>query len=159
MRNQIKKMYLFNKYLPTNFSHIMLFFKIKIHNLFILNLPRSNKNYLLALVDSHIIHYPTPISFTYAWSFGSLAGICLIIQMLSGIFLSMHYTPNIDLAFLSVEYIMRDVPNGWLIRYIHANGASMFLLWFMLIFLEVFIMVLIWSLENYYGARVFFYSF
>ena len=106
MRNQIKKMYLFNKYLPTNFSHIMLFLKIKIHNLFILNLPRSNKNYLLALVDSHIIHYPTPISFTYAWSFGSLAGICLIIQMISGICLAMHYTPNIDLAYSSIEYIM-----------------------------------------------------
>lgn len=126
MSNQIKNNFLLNKYLPTNFSNLTLFFKLKIKNLFILNLSRFNKNYLLAFVDSHIIHYPTPISFTYAWSFGSLAGICLIIQMLSGIFLSMHYTPNIDLAFLSVEYIMRDVPNGWLIRYIHANGASMF---------------------------------
>jgi ubiquinol-cytochrome c reductase cytochrome b subunit len=104
----------------------MLFFKIKIKNLLILNFSRLNKNDLLAFVDSHIIHYPTPICFTYAWSFGSLAGICLVIQMISGIFLSMHYTPNIDLAFLSIEYIMRDVPNGWLIRYIHANGASMF---------------------------------
>jgi quinol-cytochrome oxidoreductase complex cytochrome b subunit len=91
-----------------------------------LNLPRVNKNYLFALIDSHIIHYPSPITLTYAWSFGSLAGICLVIQMLSGIFLAMHYTPHIDLAFNSVEYIMRDVPNGWLIRYIHANGASMF---------------------------------
>ena len=126
MSNQIKKNFIFNKYLPTNFSHVSLFLELKIKNLFFLNLSRFNKNYLLAFVDSHIIHYPTPITFTYAWSFGSLAGICLIIQMLSGIFLSMHYTPNIDLAFLSVEYIMRDVPNGWLIRYIHANGASMF---------------------------------
>ena len=91
-----------------------------------LNAGRLNKNYLFALVDSHIIHYPTPLCLTYAWSFGSLAGISLVIQMISGIFLSMHYTPHIDLAFSSIEYIMRDVNNGWLIRYIHANGASMF---------------------------------
>jgi ubiquinol-cytochrome c reductase cytochrome b subunit len=91
-----------------------------------LNLNRVNKNYLFGLIDSHIIHYPSPITLTYAWSFGSLAGICLVIQMLSGIFLAMHYTPHIDLAFSSVEYIMRDINNGWLIRYIHANGASMF---------------------------------
>lgn len=55
-----------------------------------------------------------------------MAGVCLVIQMVSGIFLAMHYIPNIDFAFNSIEYIMRDVPNGWLIRYIHANGASMF---------------------------------
>ena len=107
----------------TNSSFKTGFFKLKIKNLFILNLSRFNKNYILDFVDSHIIHYPTPITLTYAWSFGSLAGICLIIQMLSGIFLSMHYTPNINLAFLSVEYIMKDVLNGWLIRYIHANGG------------------------------------
>ena len=91
-----------------------------------LNKFRWNKTYLLGFVDCHLIHYPTPIGLTYAWSFGSLAGFCLIIQILSGILLSMHYTANIDLAFASVEYIMRDVPNGWFIRYIHANGASMF---------------------------------
>ena len=84
------------------------------------------KSYLLGYVDSHLIHYPTPIGLTYAWSFGSLAGICLVIQMVSGIFLAMHYTANIDLAFSSIEYIMRDINHGWLIRYIHANGASMF---------------------------------
>ena len=102
MSNQIKKNFSFNT-IPINFSRIMLFFKIKIKNLLILNFSRLNKNDLLAFVDSHIIHYPTPICFTYAWSFGSLAGICLVIQMISGIFLSMHYTPNIDLAFLSIE--------------------------------------------------------
>jgi len=93
---------------------------------FLISSIRWNKNYLLGFLDSHLIHYPTPINLTYAWSFGSTAGICLVIQIVSGIFLAMHYTPNIDLAFSSVEYIMRDVPNGWLIRYIHANGASMF---------------------------------
>ena len=87
---------------------------------------RWNKGYILGLLDSHLIHYPTPIGLTYAWSFGALAGICLIIQLISGLFLSVHYTADIDLAFASVEYIMRDVPNGWFIRYVHANGASMF---------------------------------
>jgi quinol-cytochrome oxidoreductase complex cytochrome b subunit len=98
----------------------------KIKLLMPLNLVRLNKNYLFALFDSHLINYPSPITLTYAWSFGSLAGICLVTQMLSGIFLAMHYTPHIDLAFSSVEHIMRDVQSGWLIRYIHANGASMF---------------------------------
>lgn len=98
----------------------------KIKSLLPLNMVRMTKNYLIAFITSHIIYYPTPISLTYAWSFGSLAGITLVIQMISGIFLSMHYTPNIELAFSSIEYIMRDVNNGWLLRYIHANGASMF---------------------------------
>ena len=94
-----------------------------------------NTNYLLAFVDSHIIHYPTPINLNYAWSFGALAGICLVIQIISGIFLAMHYTPHIDLAFSSVEHIMRDVKYGWLIRYVHANGASMF---FIVVYSHIF---------------------
>jgi ubiquinol-cytochrome c reductase cytochrome b subunit len=89
-------------------------------------MPRITNSYLYSFIASHLVYYPSPISLTYAWSFGSLAGVSLVIQMISGIFLSMHYTANIDLAFSSIEYIMRDVPNGWLIRYIHANGASMF---------------------------------
>ena len=93
---------------------------------FPINLNRINKNYLFDILDSHLVHYASPITLTYFWSFGSLAGICLVIQMISGIFLAMHYTPHIDLAFSSIEYISRDVNNGWLIRYIHANGASMF---------------------------------
>jgi ubiquinol-cytochrome c reductase cytochrome b subunit len=81
---------------------------------------------MLAVVNNHLIDYPSPINLSYAWSFGSLAGICLVIQLVTGIFLAMHYTPHIDLAFSSVEHIMRDVNGGWLIRYMHANGASMF---------------------------------
>ena len=100
-----------------------------------LNMSRMNKNYLFAFVSTHLIYYPTPITLTYAWSFGALAGICLVIQMLSGIFLAMHYTPHIDLAFSSVEYIMRDVNNGWFIRYVHANGASMF---FIVVYCHIF---------------------
>ena len=87
---------------------------------------RWNKNVILSFIDSHIINYPTPINLNYLWSFGSLAGLSLVIQIITGIFLAMHYTPYVDLAFNSVEHIMRDVNNGWLIRYIHANGASMF---------------------------------
>lgn len=98
----------------------------KIKSFLPVNLPRFNSWYLFDIMTSHVIYYPTPISLTYAWSFGSLAGIALTIQIISGLFLSMHYTADVDLAFNSVEFIMRDVKNGWLIRYIHANGASMF---------------------------------
>jgi quinol-cytochrome oxidoreductase complex cytochrome b subunit len=96
---------------------------------------RWNKDYLLSFFDSHIIDYPTPINLNYMWSFGSTAGICLVIQIATGILLAMHYTPHIDLAFTSVEHIMRDVNGGWLIRYFHSNGASIF---FILIYLHIF---------------------
>lgn len=77
-------------------------------------------------IKNHIISYPTPKNINTLWNFGFLAGVCLGIQILSGIFLTMHYTPHIDLAFDSVEYIMRDVEYGWYIRYAHSNGASLF---------------------------------
>lgn len=115
----------------TFFLNFFIIFK----RLLPINWKRLNKNYLLALISNHIIYYPTPITLTYAWSFGALAGICLVIQMLSGIFLAMHYTPHIDLAFSSVEHIMRDVNNGWFIRYVHANGASMF---FIVVYFHIF---------------------
>lgn len=79
--------------------------------------------------------YPVPSNFTYFWNFGSLAGLCLVVQIVTGIFLAMHYTPHIDLAFNSVEHIMRDVNYGWLIRYLHANGASMF---FIVVYTHIF---------------------
>ena len=106
-----------------------------VKNMLFLNFKRLNKNYLFAFMANHLIYYPTPISLTYAWSFGFLAGMCLLIQMLSGVFLTMHYTPHIDLAFSSIEYIMRDVPNGWFLRYVHANGASMF---FIVVYSHIF---------------------
>jgi len=96
---------------------------------------RLNKDQILSFVDSHIIDYPTPVNLNYMWSFGSTAGLCLVIQIITGIFLAMHYTPHIDLAFSSVEHIMRDVNNGWLIRYLHANGASMF---FIVVYCHIF---------------------
>jgi len=80
------------------------------------------------VINAHAVEYPTPINFNNLWNFGAMAGICLGIQILTGVFLAMHYTPHVDYAFLSVEHIMRDVNYGWLLRYMHANGASFFLL-------------------------------
>jgi ubiquinol-cytochrome c reductase cytochrome b subunit len=74
----------------------------------------------------HTADYKTPKNLNYAWNFGSMAGIALVIQILTGLFLAMQYTPQIDMAFDSVENVMRNVNYGWLIRYSHAVGASMF---------------------------------
>ena len=93
---------------------------------FYIKFNRLVKRPILSFIASHIINYPTPINLTYAWSFGSLAGVSLLIQIFTGLVLSMHYSPNIDLAFNSVEHIMRNVNYGWWFRYTHANGASMF---------------------------------
>ena len=83
-------------------------------------------NPLLRLVNSYLVDSPQPANLSYLWNFGSLLGLCLILQILSGVFLAMHYVPNVDLAFNSVEHIMRDVSNGWILRYCHANVASFF---------------------------------
>lgn len=80
----------------------------------------------ISLVNSYLIDSPQPSSLNYWYNLGSLLGLCLVIQIASGIFLAMHYSSHIELAFDSVEHIMRDVNLGWLIRYIHANGASFF---------------------------------
>jgi ubiquinol-cytochrome c reductase cytochrome b subunit len=79
--------------------------------------------------------YPAPVNLNYWWNFGSLAGIILVIMIVTGVVLAMHYTPNADLAFNSVERIMRDVNYGWLLRYIHMNGASMF---FLIVYIHLF---------------------
>lgn len=84
------------------------------------------KNPLVSALYHLIVYYPGPSNITYFWNFGALAGICLVVQIITGIALAMHYTAHVDLAFISVEHIMRDVNYGWLIRYFHANGASMF---------------------------------
>nr|CCG06548.1 putative apocytochrome b [Lachancea kluyveri] len=83
-------------------------------------------NVYLNLVNSYMIDSPQPSSINYWWNLGSLLSLCLVIQICTGIFLAMHYSSNIELAFSSVEHIMRDVQFGWLIRYMHANGASFF---------------------------------
>lgn len=82
-----------------------------------------------------LVEYQTPRNLNYWWNFGSLAGICLVIQILTGLFLAMHYTAHVDHAFDSVEHIMRDVNYGWLLRYIHAVGASMF---FVVVYIHIF---------------------
>lgn len=83
-------------------------------------------NSLLALVNSYAVDSPQPANLSYAWNFGSLLATVLGLQIVTGVLLAMHYTPNVDLAFVSVEHIMRDVNYGWLLRYLHANGASAF---------------------------------
>nr|AKI32212.1 cytochrome b [Lethocerus indicus] len=81
---------------------------------------------LIKIVNSSLIDLPTPSNISLWWNFGSLLGMCLTIQLVTGIFLAMHYTADIELAFKSVIHICRDVNNGWLLRSCHANGASMF---------------------------------
>ena len=92
------------------------------------------KNELLRIVNNSFYDSLLPINLNYFYNFGSLLGLCLIIQILSGIFLAMYYVPNVSFAFDSVEYIMREVPKGWLIRYIHSNGASLF---FIMVYLHM----------------------
>ena len=80
------------------------------------------------LIHSSFIAYPTPRNLNYWWTFGGILAFMLAVQIVTGIVLAMHYTPHVDYAFNSVEQIMRDVNYGWLLRYVHANGASMFFL-------------------------------
>jgi len=81
---------------------------------------------IISTLENTLFKHAYPKNLSYWWNFGSIAGIALVVQILSGLFLSMHYVANTELAFNSVEHIMRDVRYGWLIRYIHAVGASMF---------------------------------
>ena len=81
---------------------------------------------LLDLIYGHLMPYPTPKNLNYFWTFGGILTFCLVTQIITGLVLAMHYVADADLAFASVEHIMRDVNYGWLLRYIHANGASLF---------------------------------
>nr|YP_010560327.1 cytochrome b [Aspergillus alliaceus]UYW35415.1 cytochrome b [Aspergillus alliaceus] len=89
---------------------------------------------LLKLLNSYLIDSPQPANISYLWNFGSLLALCLVIQIVTGVTLAMHYTPSVLEAFNSVEHIMRDVNNGWLVRYLHANTASAF---FFLVYLHI----------------------
>ena len=91
-------------------------------------------NPLLKIVNSYVIDSPQPSNLSYLWNFGSLLAFCLIIQIITGVTLAMHYNPSTLEAFNSVEHIMRDVNNGWLIRYLHSNTASAF---FFLVYLHI----------------------
>ena len=89
----------------------------------------------VAMLQHELYEYPTPRNLSYWWNFGSLSGIMLVVMIVTGIFLAMQYTPHADLAFDSVERIMRDVDYGWTLRYAHMNGASMF---FALLYIHMF---------------------
>nr|QRV62500.1 cytochrome b [Hydroporus melanarius] len=91
-----------------------------------MNKPFRLNHPLLKIMNSALIDLPSPSNISLWWNFGSLLGLCLTIQILTGIFLAMHYTANIDMAFYSVNHICRDVNYGWLMRTLHANGASFF---------------------------------
>ena len=89
----------------------------------------------LLTLANHLTDYPTPKNLNYWWTFGGILTFCLITQIVTGLVLAMHYIAHADMAFDSVEHIMRDVNYGWLIRYIHANGASMF---FLAVYIHIF---------------------
>ena len=96
---------------------------------------RIFKNHpLLRIVNGYVVDSPQPSNLSYLWNFGSLLALCLIIQIATGVTLAMHYTPSVLEAFNSVEHIMRDVNNGWLLRYLHSNTASAF---FFLVYLHI----------------------
>jgi len=90
---------------------------------------------LMRFADENLLSFPTPKNLNYFYTFGFILTMCLVTQIITGIVLAMHYVPNTSLAFDSIEHIMRDVNYGWLIRYMHSNGASMF---FLAVFIHMF---------------------
>nr|YP_010528173.1 cytochrome b [Pseudoclavellaria amerinae]UXW64327.1 cytochrome b [Pseudoclavellaria amerinae] len=100
-----------------------------------------NKN-IIKMINNSLINLPTPSNISSLWNYGSLLGLCLMIQLITGIFLSMHYSANVEIAFSSVIHICRDVNNGWIMRMMHANGASFF---FICIYMHI-------SRGIYYGS-------
>lgn len=91
-----------------------------------MKIPLRKTSPLIKIINNSLIDLPSPSNISTIWNFGSLLGLCLIIQIITGIFLSIHYCPNVEIAFNRVTHICRDVNYGWLIRTLHANGASFF---------------------------------
>nr|WES82255.1 cytochrome b [Archotermopsis wroughtoni] len=91
-----------------------------------MNKPMRKQHPLIKVVNNALIDLPTPSNISTWWNFGSLLGMCLTVQIITGLFLAMHYCPNVSTAFSSVVHTCRDVNYGWLLRTLHANGASMF---------------------------------
>uniref|UniRef100_UPI0030021150 cytochrome b n=1 Tax=Tachina sobria TaxID=3118448 RepID=UPI0030021150 len=110
-----------------------------------MNKPLRVKHPILQIINGALVDLPAPINISAWWNFGSLLFLCLMIQILTGLFLAMHYTADINLAFNSVNHICRDVNYGWLLRTMHANGASFF---FICIYLHV-------GRGMYYGSYLF----
>nr|UER94121.1 cytochrome b [Ruspolia yunnana] len=113
-----------------------------------MNKPMRTSHPLFKIANSALVDLPAPSNISAWWNFGSLLGVCLMIQILTGLFLAMHYTAHIDLAFSSVAHICRDVNFGWFLRTLHANGASFF---FICLYLHV-------GRGMYYGSYNFFYT-
>nr|ASY97987.1 cytochrome b [Taumantis sigiana] len=113
-----------------------------------MNKPLRKIHPLIKISNNALVDLPTPSNISSWWNFGSLLGLCLGIQILTGLFLAMHYSAHIDLAFSSVNHICRDVNYGWLLRTLHANGASMF---FICIYLHI-------GRGLYYGSYKFYYT-
>nr|URX54108.1 cytochrome b [Neotermes sp. 4 AB-2022a] len=99
-----------------------------------MNKPMRTTHPLMKMANSALVDLPTPTNISTWWNFGSLLGICLMIQIITGLFLAMHYCPNTETAFSSVAHICRDVNYGWILRTLHANGASVF---FICIYLHI----------------------
>nr|YP_010693059.1 cytochrome b [Dacus armatus]WCB98240.1 cytochrome b [Dacus armatus] len=110
-----------------------------------MNKPLRTQHPLFKIANNALVDLPAPVNISGWWNFGSLLGLCLIIQILTGLFLAMHYTADINLAFNSVNHICRDVNYGWLLRTLHANGASFF---FICIYLHI-------GRGIYYGSYLF----
>nr|YP_009539810.1 cytochrome b [Orancistrocerus aterrimus]AYQ18930.1 cytochrome b [Orancistrocerus aterrimus] len=98
---------------------------------------------IIKIISNSLIYLPTPTNINYWWNFGSMLGLCLLTQIISGLLISMHYSPSISQAFDSVIHIMKDINQGWLIRLIHCNGASLF---FICLFIHI-------------GRGIYYYSF
>lgn len=103
---------------------------------------------LIKIINNALIDLPAPANISSWWGFGSLLGLCLVTQIATGLFLAIHYTPHVDYAFSSVIHIIRDVNYGWLLRTIHANGASFF---FICLYLHV-------GRGIYYGSYMFIFT-
>nr|YP_010895182.1 cytochrome b [Meliscaeva auricollis]WJW73721.1 cytochrome b [Meliscaeva auricollis] len=110
-----------------------------------MNMPLRTHHPILKIANNALVDLPTPTNISMWWNFGSLLGLCLIIQILTGLFLAMHYTADIAMAFNSVDHICRNVNYGWLLRTLHANGASFF---FICIYMHV-------GRGMYYGSYLF----
>jgi ubiquinol-cytochrome c reductase cytochrome b subunit len=91
-----------------------------------MNIPTRNKHPLFKIANDALVDVPIPSTIRGWWNFGSLLGICLVAWIITGLFLAIHYCPNIDAAFSRVSHVCRDLNYGWLLRTIHANGASLF---------------------------------
>nr|UFZ13240.1 cytochrome b [Orohermes crepusculus] len=113
-----------------------------------MNKPMRNHHPIFKIINNSLIDLPTPSNISTWWNFGSLLGLCLMIQLMTGLFLAMHYTADISSAFNSVTHICRDVNYGWVLRTLHANGASFF---FICIYLHI-------GRGMYYGSYKFMYT-